>query len=186
MLYYITLFALQHSIMARERFKKFILKFIPKEIERAVYVFLSGVIFIIIVLFYRPIDGVIWKFDSIVATILWGLYIFGWLFSLISTFIIDHFELFGIKQSLQNSKSENEFKEVLFYKYVRHPIQLGVLIALWATPIMNLGHFILSLLLTIYIFIGLYFEEKSLVKEFGKVYTDYKKRVPMIFPKIFN
>ncbi len=185
----LSIFALQHSIMARESFKKALIKLIPAPIERAFYTLLSGVSFILICYFYQPIDGLIWDIeDSFWSSFLWVGFIFGWGLSLYATFIIDHFELFGLKQPYYYLKEKRlpqiEFKEKSLYRFVRHPIQVGVLIGLWITPKMSFGHLFLSTLLTIYIFIGLYFEEKALVKEFGNVYKDYKKRVGMLFPKI--
>jgi protein-S-isoprenylcysteine O-methyltransferase Ste14 len=185
----LTLFALQHSIMARESFKKRILQIIPEPIERAFYTLLSGVAFIFICYFYQPIDGYLWRVESSFwEALLWVGFAFGWGLSLFATFIIDHFELFGLKQPyyyLKNSKMPTiEFKERSLYKFVRHPIQLGVLLGLWLTPKMSYGHLFLSVVLSIYIFIGLYFEERSLSREFGAVYEDYKKRVGMLLPKI--
>ena len=184
----ITLFALQHSIMARESFKKRILQIIPEPIERAVYTLASGITFLLICYFFQPIDGMVWSFEGgFLEILLWIGFAFGWGLSLCATFIIDHFELFGLKQPYQflknRTKLELEFREKSLYKIVRHPIQLGVILGLWLTPKMNFGHLFLSLLFTIYIFIGLYFEERSLAREFGQTYLDYKKRVGMLFPK---
>ena len=185
----LSIFALQHSIMARDSFKKALTKLIPAPIERAFYTLLSGVAFILICYFYQPIDGLVWSIeDGFWKKTIWILFAFGWALSFYATFIIDHFELFGLKQPYYNIKNQKlkktNFKERSLYKFIRHPIQLGVLIALWATPKMSFGHLFLSTILTIYIFVGLYFEEKALVNEFGDVYENYKKRVGMLFPKI--
>jgi len=183
-----TLFALQHSGMARRRFKALLLRVVPEAAERSVYVLLSGVVFILICAFWQPVDGIVWEVgDETLRTLLWAGYAAGWLFSLAATFVIDHFELFGLRQVYLQWKERPTppaaFQEKLFYRFVRHPIQTGVLLALWSTPVMNTGHLVLSLLLTFYIFLGLYFEERDLVREFGAVYDDYRKRVGMLLPR---
>jgi len=182
-------FAIQHTVMARSWLKRFITKVIPKEAERSLYVLMSGVALFVVTLFWQPIDGFLWEFkDGLAYYIFLGLFIFGWSFSVIATFIINHFELFGLQQvyyHLKNIKpKEIPFSEKLFYKYIRHPIQLGVIIGLFFAPTMSYSHLLLATLFTIYIFIGLYFEEKDLIKELGQVYIDYKSRVGMMVPKL--
>ena len=182
-------FGIQHSVMARQWLKSFIVKVVPKEAERSLYVLISGVALFVVTLFWQPINGFLWKFeDGFAYYLLLALFIFGWSFSVVATFIINHFELFGLQQvyyHLKNKKPKDvPFSEKLFYKYIRHPIQLGVIIGLFFAPTMSYSHLLLATLFTIYIFIGLYFEEKDLIKELGTVYVDYKKRVGMMFPKI--
>ena len=184
----ITLFGVQHSMMARSWFKSKLTKLLPIEAERSTYVLLSGVVFILISLLWQPIDGMVWSVDEkILRTLLWGGFLFGWIFSVVATFVINHFELFGLQQVylqlLDREPPKITFQERLFYKFVRHPIQLGVLIGLWVTPVMTYGHLLLTLFFSIYIFVGLYFEEKDLVSELGEVYVAYKKRVGYMFPK---
>jgi len=183
----VLLFGLQHSVMARGWFKKRVNAVIPQSAERSMYVLLSGVVFILICIYWQPIDGTLWHIkNDIIKYILWGGFLFGWIFSVVATFVINHFELFGLQQVYHNLRNietkEIEFKEKFFYKFVRHPIQLGVLIGLWITPMMTYGHLLLSILFTLYIFIGLYYEEKDLVKELGDVYAAYKQRVGMMIP----
>jgi len=185
----VLVFALQHSVMARDWFKSKINKIIPSASERATYVLLSGIALILIVLYWQPIDGNIWDLqDNFLWWVLTGLMIFGWLFSVVATFVINHFELFGLQQGyyhLKNKKTPDiSFQENFLYKFIRHPIQLGVLIGIWFTPIMTFGHLLLSFLFSVYIFVGLYYEEKDLVKELGEAYLDYKNRRGMIIPKI--
>ena len=185
----VLVFALQHSVMARDWFKSKINKIIPSASERATYVLLSGIALILIVLYWQPIDGNIWDLqDNFLWWVLTGLMIFGWLFSVVATFVINHFELFGLQQGyyhLKNKKTPDiSFQENFLYKFIRHPIQLGVLIGIWFTPIMTFGHLLLSFLFSVYIFVGLYYEEKDLVKELGEAYIDYKNRRGMIIPKI--
>ena len=183
------LFAVQHSVMARAWFKQHITKVIHKESERSLYVLLSGFGLFVVTLFWQPIDGFLWNFDSGFAYyVLLVLFIFGWSFSVVATFIINHFELFGLQQVYFHLKKQKPkelpFSEKLFYKYIRHPIQLGVIIGLFFAPSMSYSHLLLAVLFTIYIFIGLHFEEKDLIQALGEVYTDYKKRVRMMIPSI--
>ena len=182
------LFGLQHSLMARGWFKKWITQYIPEVVERSTYVLLSGVAFIVVCYYWEPIDGVLWNVENDVwHTVLTGGYIFGWTFSVVATFVINHFELFGLQQVYLHLRDkptpELDFTEKLFYRFVRHPIQLGVLIGLWVTPVMSYGHLLLSVLFSLYIFIGLYCEEKDLVAELGDAYSDYKRRVGMMLPR---
>ena len=185
----VLLFGLQHSLMARGWFKEWITKFIPSVIERSTYVLFSGLVFIVIVFYWQPIDGTVWQVENeLWKSILTIGFFFGWSFSVVVTFVINHFELFGLQQVYlhlkEKSTAEIEFKEKLFYKFIRHPIQLGVLMGLWITPTMSYGHLLLSLLFSIYIFIGLYYEEKDLIAELGEVYVEYKKRVGLLVPRL--
>jgi protein-S-isoprenylcysteine O-methyltransferase Ste14 len=183
----IVLFALQHSVMARQKFKLIVIKVIPKAVERSTYVLLSGACVILITLYWQPIAGSVWVVDnSLLTIILRIIHIIGWLIMVGATFEIDHLHLMGLKQVFLNyakySVTEPLFSEKYLYKIVRHPIQLGVLIVIWATPHMTMTLFMLSTILTIYIFIGLYFEELSLVASLGETYKDYQRRVPKVVP----
>jgi len=183
----VLIFALQHSVMARKWFKAKIRHLIPTATERSTYVLLSGVALLLIVLYWQPIDGDLWRFEEgLMWWLLTGLMLFGWLFSVVATFVINHFELFGLQQGYLHFKKRPtptiEFQENFLYKFIRHPIQLGVLMGVWFTPVMTYGHLLLSLLFTLYIFVGLYFEEKDLVAELGEVYLDYRERVGMMMP----
>ncbi|MBV5321256.1 MAG: isoprenylcysteine carboxylmethyltransferase family protein, partial [Sulfuricurvum sp.] len=168
-------------------FKKYLTKIIPLAAERSTYVLFSGLALGLICLYWQPLEGVLWHVDNeIIRNLLTAGYLFGWLFSLFSTFIINHFELFGLQQIYLNFINKPapaiDFKEKLFYKFVRHPIQLGVLIGLWLTPTMSYSHLMLSCTLTIYIFVGLWFEERDLIAELGDTYKEYQKRVRMFLP----
>lgn len=183
----ILLFGIQHSVMARSSFKRHLTKVIPKAAERSTYVLASGLALGLICLYWQPLDGFLWQVDNDIGkAVLTSGYILGWLFSLFSTFIINHFELFGLQQVYFNLINRTEpavdFKERLFYKFIRHPIQLGVLIGIWLTPSMSYSHLMLSVTLTIYIFIGLMYEERDLVSTLGDTYKDYQKRVRMMLP----
>ncbi|MGV6830001.1 MAG: methyltransferase family protein [bacterium] len=186
------LFALQHSLMARDFFKEAILNKCSFSSKASIYGVASSLALIVLFCFWQPINSsnLLWNFKSgtILFWLMSGIYVFGWVFAFIATFLIDHFELFGLHQGYRAFKGlpepEFKFQTKLFYKYVRHPIQLGTLIGLWVTPSMSYGHLFLSFGLTLYIFIGLYYEEKSLVKTFGDKYRQYQKEVPLLIPFI--
>ena len=184
----VILFGLQHTGMARAWFKRYLLRFIPASAERSTYVLLSGVVMFLVVYFWQPVDGMLWQVsDEPWYTLLTAGYLFGWLFSVVASFVINHFELFGLQQVWLQFRNRPEpeslFQEKLFYRFVRHPIQLGVLVGIWVTPAMNYGHLLFSLLFTIYIIVGLYYEERDMLRHFGDIYRDYQKRVGMLFPK---
>ncbi|MBS3796257.1 MULTISPECIES: methyltransferase family protein [unclassified Pseudoalteromonas] len=178
------LFGFHHSLAARSSFKAKLNQIVPAAVERSIYVLISGLFMFAFCFYWQPIAGTVWQTDNQVAVIiLRALHVFGWLILVLATFEIDHFHLMGLKQSLSmNPEDGHEFKEIFLYKMVRHPIQTGVLMGVWFTPYMSMTQFMLSVCMTVYIFIGLYFEEKSLVSRFGNVYVDYKKRVPAVIP----
>lgn len=183
----VTLFGLQHSVMARLSFKKYLTKIIPQASERSTYVLFSGLALGLICLYWQPLEGYLWQVENETGkALLTAGYLFGWLFSLFSTFIINHFELFGLQQIYFNLINKPDppvyFKERLFYKCVRHPIQLGVLIGIWLTPSMSYSHLMLSVTLSMYIFIGLWYEERDLVATLGNTYKEYQQRVRMMLP----
>lgn len=174
--------------MARPAFKKWITGVISPAIERSTYVLLSSLALLLIYWQWQPITTIVWKAENeTIAMIITGVFFFGWLVVFLSTFMINHFELFGLKQifdNLKNKLTENpKFQTNFFNKIVRHPIMLGFIIAFWATPLMTVGHLIFSITTTAYIFVAVkYFEEKDLRKSIGKEYEDYQNQVPMIIP----
>ncbi len=183
----LTIFAVQHSVMARPGFKAWWTRFVPKPVERSTYVLLASLALILLFWQWRPLDEIIWWVENeIGAAVLWALFALGWLVVLLSTFMIGHFELFGLTQVFENLKGRvpapPEFKEPGFYKLVRHPIMAGFIIAFWATPVMTVGHLLFAAVTTAYILIALQLEERDLVAMLGNSYTDYKSRVPMLFP----
>jgi protein-S-isoprenylcysteine O-methyltransferase Ste14 len=184
----LSFFAIQHSVMARPAFKKWITDIISPAIERSTYVLLSSIALLLIYWQWQPITTTVWKTENkTIATILTGVFFFGWLVVFFSTFMINHFELFGLKQIVDNLKGKitanPKFQTNLLYKIVRHPIMLGFIIAFWATPEMTVGHLIFSITTTLYIVVAVkYLEEKDLRESIGKEYEVYQKNVPMIFP----
>jgi len=183
----IILFGLQHSVMARIRFKEKWAKIIPPAAERSTYVLLSGVMMLLFCMYWQPLYGIVWYVESPIGAMLLTLgFVVGWFLVVFSSFLINHFELFGLQQVYYNFKKQPlpqaSFTDRSLYQFVRHPLQLGVLIGMWLTPTMSASHFMLSMLLSIYIFIGLYFEEKDLDTQLGRKYNDYKKRVHIIIP----
>lgn len=183
----LTLFALQHSVMARPAFKRWWTQFIPEPIERSTYVLLASACLIMLFYYWQPLGGVIWDVESPALRLaLQVVSMIGFSIVLISTFLINHFDLFGLRQVwyslLGKSYEPLPFRTPLFYKYVRHPLYLGFLIAFWATPTMTVAHLFFAIMTTGYIFTAIQFEENDLVKTFGKRYREYKQSAPMILP----
>lgn len=178
-----------HTGMARPSFKTILTKFIPEPAERPTYVLVAGLTSVALVGFWAMVPGQIWQVETEWATVLlWGLFWFGWVFLLASTFAINHFDLFGLRQVYLNYKkmpaAPVQFVKRAMYQYVRHPIQTGVLIGVWATPLMTMTQLVLSLGFTIYIVAGLWFEERDLIAEHGDEYIKYRDQVGKLFPKI--
>lgn len=183
----ITLFGVQHSVMARPWFKRRLTQFVPHVIERSSYVLATNVVLILIYLFWESLPGVVWQIrEPMLSTALFMLAAVGWLIVLISTFLTNHFDLFGLRQVwlnlLRRNYSAVAFKEHLFYRWVRHPMMLGLFIALWATPEMTVSHLLFSVGMSIYIIVGVHFEEAGLKKELGKPYEDYVARTGRFLP----
>ncbi|WP_027567653.1 methanethiol S-methyltransferase [Bradyrhizobium sp. URHA0013] len=184
------LFAIQHSVMARPVFKRWSAKFLPPGCQRSTYVLLSSLILLLLFWQWRPIPTPVWQASGIAAWLLIGVHWLGWLVAFASTHMIDHFDLFGLRQAFvafRGSEIPNQsFRTPLLYKIVRHPIMLGFLLAFWATPEMTVGHLLFALANTAYILAALQFEERDLIAEFGATYQDYRRRVPMLLPRLFG
>ena len=185
----ILLFGLQHSLMARNFFKEKVLKSFSIANRASTYSLFSAICLIILFSFWQPISEYVWYFDGDFAYFTFLiLFLTAWSIAFLATFAIDHFELFGLHQGYRVLKNLPEpkitFQKKWFYKYVRHPIQAGTILGIWLTPTMSYGHFLFSFGFTIYIFIGLYLEEKSLVKEIGIEYEKYQEEVPMLLARL--
>jgi protein-S-isoprenylcysteine O-methyltransferase Ste14 len=187
----LSVFAIQHSVMARKGFKKAWAKIIPAALERNTYVLFSSLALILIFWQWQPMGDVIWDVsNTTLGSILIGISLFGWFFVLISTFLLDHFELLGLKHAFYNltgkEMANGRFKTPGFYKIIRHPIYLGFTIAFWATPVMTTAHLLFAIGTLGYTLVGIYLEEKDLISLFGDEYIAYKSRVSMLFPLKFK
>ena len=184
----ILLFGLQHSIMARQSFKKWLTKFIPEHLERSTFVLITGLLLSFILWQWEPLGGVIWTVprNSVLYFILYGLFFTGWTILFVSTFLINHFDLFGLRQAylkmMGRPYTQLDFKVVYLYKFTRHPLYLGIILGIWCTPHMTVTHLVFAILLSIYVLIGIYYEEKDLVTAFGHDYKDYQELVPKLIP----
>lgn len=183
----IALFGLQHSVMARPGFKRAWARVVPPPVERSVYVLLASAALILLMLLWRPIPAVLWSVASPVgAGILWLLFGLGWLIVLLSTFLISHFELFGLTQVWNHMRGRDAappvFRQPLFYRVVRHPLYSGFFLAFWATPRMTVGHLVLALGLAAYMLIAIRYEERDLTALFGDDYRAYSARTGMLLP----
>lgn len=186
----IALFGFQHSIMARSGFKKWLTGIIPNSAERATYMLMSGIVTCIAIFFWQTIPGTLWQVENEIATTaLYALYGFGVVYLLLSTLVTNHFELMGLRQVYLYFRNKPytalPFTSKYMYRYSRHPMMLGMLILLWAIPVMSATHFVLSVLFTIYMAVGVYLEERDLVKNFGETYRKYKKDIATFIPGMY-
>ena len=182
-----SVFAVQHSVMARKQFKAWWTQFVPPQVERSTYVLLASLALVLLFWQWRPMPVPVWQIaDPYLAMAVTVLSFLGWLIVLTSTFLINHFELFGLQQVVNNlagrSAPATRFRTPLYYKFVRHPLYLGFIIAFWAAPTMTVGRLLFAAVTTAYIFVGIVLEERDLVELFGDEYRRYRQRVSMLVP----
>lgn len=183
----LALFAVQHSVMARPAFKRWWTRIVPVAAERSTYVLISSLLLFLLYFQWRPMTGVVWNIESgLGAGVITAIFWVGWLIVLLSTFMINHFDLFGLRQVYLNFRGDDyhdpKFTTRGLYKCVRHPIMLGFIIAFWATPQMTVGHLVFSIMTSAYIVVGVLFEENDLKNALGQDYEDYQGRVSMLIP----
>jgi protein-S-isoprenylcysteine O-methyltransferase Ste14 len=183
---FLTLFAVQHAIMARPWFKRRWTRIVPAAAERSTFVLVTCAILIAMVVCWQPLPATVWHVEGPLAIVLWSVCALGWATVLVSTFLIDHFELFGLSQVVRNSlgrpPAAPRFQERVFYRYVRHPLMTGFLLAFWSTPHMTQGHLFFAIACTGYILVGTRSEERDLIAAHGESYLSYKRRVPGLIP----
>jgi protein-S-isoprenylcysteine O-methyltransferase Ste14 len=184
------LFALQHSIMARPAFKRWWTRFVPPPVERSTYVLFSSLALLLLFWQWQPMGGEIWNVENLIGrSLLYVGFAFGWSLVLVSTFLINHFDLFGLRQVYLYLRAR-EYTTLTFgmpgpYKYVRHPLYVGWFFAFWATPTMTAAHFVFALMTAAYILIAIQFEERDLLAAHGQAYAEYRRRIPMLIPRVF-
>jgi methanethiol S-methyltransferase len=183
----LAIFAVQHSVMARPWFKQMWTRVIPKQAERSTYVLISSLALILLFWLWQPIGGVVWTVEQpVLRAVLYGLFALGFGIVLISTFLINHFDLFGLRQVYLYLRGKEytqlRFGTPMLYRHIRHPLYLGWLLAFWSTPTMTIAHLVFALATTAYIFVAIQLEEKDLLDTFGDDYARYRESVPMIVP----
>jgi methanethiol S-methyltransferase len=184
----IALFGVQHSVMARQGFKRAWTKIVPRHVERSFFVLIASLVLLVMFRFWQPIDMVVWSITAPIASnTLWLLFWAGWGTVLISTFLINHFELFGLQQAWVYARGREltppRFHTPFLYRWVRHPLYLGFFVAFWATPHMTAGHLLLAAGMSVYMLIAIRYEERDLVAFHGRDYEDYRGRVGMLLPR---
>jgi protein-S-isoprenylcysteine O-methyltransferase Ste14 len=184
----IALFGVQHSVMARPGFKAVWTKIVPRPIERSVYVLCSSLVLIALYVWWQPLPAVVWQATPAIAAFCWGVFALGFGLVLVSTFVIDHFDLFGLRQVFLHLRKKPyealPFQVRFLYRIVRHPLYVGWFLAFWATPVMTVGHLLFAAGMSIYIVIAVRHEERDLVRHHGRDYVEYQRRVPKFIPRL--
>jgi protein-S-isoprenylcysteine O-methyltransferase Ste14 len=180
-------FAIQHSVMARQWFKRAWTRFIPEPVERSTYVLFSSLLLLLLFWQWRPLGGQVWNVENNVGrTALLTVFATGWLLVLISTFLINHFDLFGLRQVYYYLRGRHyspvAFRTPALYRFVRHPLYLGWLLAFWSTPTMTAAHLFFAIVTTTYILVAIQFEERDMMRFYGEAYRSYRQQIPMIIP----
>ncbi len=183
----LSIFAVQHSLMARPAFKRWVTRIIPQAAERSTYVLLSSLALILLFWQWRPMNDIVWSVNNTAGRYtLWAVFFLGWGLVLVGTTLINHFDLFGLRQVYLNLKGEEYtnlgFGRPFLYKIIRHPIMLGFIIAFWATPVMSVGHLVFAVATTLYILVGIQLEERDMVAANGESYEQYRREVSMLIP----
>lgn len=183
------IFAGQHSLMARPFFKRWWTKIVPRSVERSTFVLLASLALVLLYWQWRPIPQPVWVVENEVArALIYALFFIGWGIVFLGTFMINHFDLFGLRQvffyAKNKSYKELGFRTPFFYRFLRHPIMLGFIIAFWATPNMSVGHLLFAIATTVYILIAIQLEEHDLIGYFGEQYKEYRRRTPMLIPRL--
>jgi protein-S-isoprenylcysteine O-methyltransferase Ste14 len=182
----LSLFAIQHSGMARQSFKQWLSRIVPRPVERSTYVLVASCLLLLLFYAWRPMPAVVWQVAGPAHTALMAGSFVGWGIVFLSTFLINHFELFGLNQVIRNltksHEAEPRFRTPFLYKFVRHPLYLGFIVAFWCAPVMTVGHLFFAVVTTVYIFVGIMLEERDLVRLFGDEYRHYRQRVAMLIP----
>jgi len=186
----IALFGLQHSIMARPGFKRLLRKYLPAATERSTFLLFSGVVLSLAIWAWQPLPGQVWNVENTVGFItLYALYALGWSYLLVATFVTNHFELMGLRQIylyfIDKPYTKIAFTRKYMYNFSRHPMMLGLLVGMWCVPVMSYSQFVMASLLSLYVFIGIYYEERDLIANFGETYKKYKKDIATLIPKLY-
>ncbi len=184
------MWGVQHSVMARGWFKDMIASVVPHHVERSTYCLASAIALGALMYFWQPMEGIIWQVENPMAVnVLWGFFGLGWVLIFVSTFLTDHFDLFGLRQPwlhfVKKTYTPVVFTEVLFYRWIRHPMMLGLFIAFWSLPTMTVGHLVFSIGMSIYVLAGIHFEERGLARDLGQTYIDYQQRTSKVIPKVY-
>ena len=185
----IVMFGVQHSVMARRGFKQWWTRVVPEIVERSTFVVASSLVLAALMALWQPIAApVAWRVEGAAAGLLWAGFGIGWAIVATSTFLLDHFELFGLRQAFSalggRPAPAAELRTPLFYRHVRHPLYLGFLVTFWSVPVMTAGHLLFSLGMSAYVLVGIAFEERDLVRQFGDRYSDYRRKVGMLLPRL--
>ena len=184
------MWGVQHSVMARGWFKDMIASVVPHHVERSTYCLASAIVLGALMHYWQPMEGIIWQVEyPMVVNVLWGLFGLGWALIFVSTFLTNHFDLFGLRQPwlhfVKKTYTPVVFTEVLFYRWIRHPMMLGLFIAFWSLPTMTVGHLVFSIGMSIYVLAGIHFEERGLARDLGQTYIDYQQRTSKVIPKVY-